>query len=493
MPRLLPKGRRAGVTRSVKRACASLVRVLPVVWLLVAVVSAQGGAQTPTMPSTLRYGSGLLDVPVSSVLPHLNITATYSGFFSGIGRRVLIDDSGQAVGFGPGRSDFYADGAFAIGLFDRLEAGVTIQTLADSDSGGDMWGLFGRVRLWEPIDQGLGLAVGGRYVTSPSFADGAAYAPGRLGFSDERLKRRYTDASGLRSNFTPYAVATAYLRGFDGGRLPKNDMTFSFGFGGGMFREGGDIEAYAPASSNGWFIGSALHIDTSERSQLTLMAEHNGFDVNLGLHYDWDGFRVGAQYLAANHRWPADGHFSEYQEPKVGLLASIAICPRERGFRCRPRMMRRTEPDTIFIPPPPPDTIVVVAAASARPVISEAELTSVCLSTGQNVALRLTATGDTLVGDASVPIGDLRPAMVFAGAYAGTAFWYQNEEVMIFEGGDFRAEGEPFPIDCSQILRVGVYQGVPVFAVITAERPLELIFIPVAPGMWRRYSRGFEP
>ena len=44
--------------------------------LLAAIVTAVGAgqalAQTPTMPSTLRYGSGLLDVPVSSVRPHLH-------------------------------------------------------------------------------------------------------------------------------------------------------------------------------------------------------------------------------------------------------------------------------------------------------------------------------------------------------------------------------------------------------------------------------------
>ena len=450
-------------------------------------------SQTPTMPSALRYGSGLMDVPVSSVLPHLNVTATYSGFFSGLGRRVLIDERGRANGFGPGRSDFYGDGHFAIGLFDRMEAGLALQSFGGSDSGGDIWGLFGRVRLWEPIDQRLGVAVGARYLTSPSFADGASYAPGRLGFADDRLRDDYTEARGLGTNFTPYVVATAFLRGFDGGRLPKNDMTFSVGYGSGMFREGGDIEAYAPNTSNGWFLGGALHVETSPRSQLTVMAEHNGFDVNLGLHYDWDGFRIGAQYLATNHAWPSDGHFSEYAEPKVGILASVAICPRERNFRCRPRMMRRVEPDTIYIPPPPPDTVVVRVADSGPGAGADlpGEAVSLCLSTGQNVPVRVTEAGDTLVGAAGRPLAELRPTMVFAGTYAGNAFWYQDGQVIIFEGGDFRPDGEPFPIDCDQLLRVGIYEGVPVFAVITAARPLEIIFIPERPGVWRRYSRGF--
>jgi hypothetical protein len=446
-------------------------------------------AQTPTMPSTLRYGSGLIDIPVSSVLPHLTITGTFSGFFSQIGRRVEIDESGAPSGFGPGRDEFYSDGSIAIGLFDRAEAGITLQSFADTDSGGNMWGLFGRVRLWEPVDQGVGLAVGGRYVTSPTYGDGVAYAPGRLGFPDERLRKSYTARRGVKSNLSLYGVATAYLRGYDGGPLPENDMTFSLGYGGGMFRQGDELDFYSSGRSNGWFIGTALLIGTGQRSQLTLMAEHNGFDVNVGAHFDWDGFRVGAQYLASNHVWPVGGQYSEYQKPKFGLLASVAICPNERGFRCRPRTMRRTEPDTIFIPPPPPDTVLVRVPDGSAPVLDGVE-SSICLSTGQNISVRVTAAGDTLVGRNAVPVSTLRPGLEFAGAYAGTAFWYQDGRPITFEGARFGQSDDAFPVDCEQILRVGVHEGVPVFAVISARRPLSVIFIPVRPGVWRRYERG---
>ena len=126
-------------------------------------------AQTPTMPSTLRHGSGLIDIPVSSVLPHMAITGTLSGFFLKLGRRVEIDDTGAPVSFGPGIDEFFSDGSVAFGLFDRAEVGASFQSFADAASGGDVWGIFGRVRLWEPVDQGLGLAVGGRYLKSPSF------------------------------------------------------------------------------------------------------------------------------------------------------------------------------------------------------------------------------------------------------------------------------------------------------------------------------------
>ena len=103
-----------------------MIRLACLVMVVFSMTATQSAAQTPTMPSTLRYGSGLLDVPVSSVLPHLNVTATFSGFWNSLGRRIEIDEAGQPSGFGPARSDFFGDFSTAVGLFDRAEAGVTI-------------------------------------------------------------------------------------------------------------------------------------------------------------------------------------------------------------------------------------------------------------------------------------------------------------------------------------------------------------------------------
>jgi hypothetical protein len=441
---------------------------------------------TPTMPSTLRYGSGLLDIPVSSVLPHMAVTATYSGFWVGLDRSVLVDGTGEPVGFGPGTDSYHWDTSVAFGLFDRAEGGVSLQSLRAAASGGDVWGIFGRLRLWEPIDQGVGLAVGARYLTSPEFDDAQRYAPSRLGFPDRRLDRAYTGGT----NFTAYGVATAYLRGFDGGPLPENDVTFTLGYGGGMFRQGGSLGLYGDGNANGWFYGTSLHVRTTQESLLTLMAEHNGFDVNVGAHFDFDGIRAGVQWLASNHAAPAGGHASEYQKGKLGFLLSIAICPNQRTFRCRPQTMRRVEPDTIVIPAPPPDTVVVAAATIAGP--PPGEDVEICLATGENITLRIAETGDTLVAPTYAPLDALRPTMTFAGSYAGGAFWFEGNAVVTFEGADFGQTPDRFPIDCDQIARVGVHQGVPVFADRAAERPLVVLFIPERPGIWARYERGIR-
>src|SRR3990170_2538617 len=83
-------------------------------------------AQTTTMPSTLRYGPGVMDIPAASVLPHLAITGTYSGFFLKLDRTLQLDNAGDAIGYGGGVDEFYSDGSVAIGLFDRVEVGTTI-------------------------------------------------------------------------------------------------------------------------------------------------------------------------------------------------------------------------------------------------------------------------------------------------------------------------------------------------------------------------------
>jgi len=455
--------------------------------LALALTAADARAQGPSMPSTLRYGSGLIDVPVSSVLPHMSVTGTFSGFFLSLDRTVAVDDEGREFPWDGEIDRFFGDGSLAIGLFDRGEMGVTIQSLGDEAEGGNVWGLFGRVRLIEPVDQGLGLAVGARYLTSPSFDDGVDRDPGRLGFPDARLRERFAGGEDVMgTNLSLYGVATAHLRGFDAGILPRNDMTLSLGYGGGMFEHGPGTGFYG-SGSNGWFAGASTHFELGPYSTLALMAEHNGFDVNVGAQVDVGGLRAGVLYLGANHGRPAGGYDSEYRSPKLGVLASLAVCPRERGFRCRPRMMERTVPDTVWIPPPPPDTVVIAQAPDVRP---EGEAVTLCLSTGQNVSVHVTAAADTLVGQDATPIDRLRPVVDFAGAYATGAGWFARGDPVNFEGDVFERSGEPFPIDCGEILRVGVYQGVPVFADRAALRPFTVLFIPARLGLWQRYQRN---
>ena len=78
------------MTASSRRVGATLFAL---VTLMLTAPSAM--SQTTKMPSTLRWGSGLIDVPVASVLPHLAITGTYSGFNTSIERTLLTDAQGD--------------------------------------------------------------------------------------------------------------------------------------------------------------------------------------------------------------------------------------------------------------------------------------------------------------------------------------------------------------------------------------------------------------
>ena len=192
--------------------------------LPVALIVASGvAAQTTKVPSTLRHGSGLMDIPVAGVLANRAWTVTYSGFWTSNDTDVTTDASGDITGTEAFRGGWNSDLAVARGLFDLLEFGVNIQSLGDTEKGGTLWGAFGRLSILSPQTQPIGLAVGGRYASSPDFGDGILYAPNRLGTADRRL-RRQLGSRRIDTGFSFYAVAGWDLPGlpvlpFAGARL----------------------------------------------------------------------------------------------------------------------------------------------------------------------------------------------------------------------------------------------------------------------------------
>ncbi|HZD04381.1 MAG TPA: hypothetical protein VE173_05675, partial [Longimicrobiales bacterium] len=77
-------------------------------------------AQTTMMPSTLRYGSGYMDVPSASVIPHLAVLGTFSGFWIDTDNTFEVDEMGRTLGINDqARSDFFGDGSVTLGLYDR--------------------------------------------------------------------------------------------------------------------------------------------------------------------------------------------------------------------------------------------------------------------------------------------------------------------------------------------------------------------------------------
>ncbi len=471
--------------------------------LMTAVIGLAGAGelsgQHTKMPSTLRYGSGFFDVPAASVLPHMAITGTYSGFNVSVDQRVITDAAGRSVAFGSEFSNWMSDGSVAIGLFDRVELGASFQHFDDADQGGTMIGGFGRLAIVQPERNGVGLAVGAQFVSAPSFdALGRDdYQPPRLGFPDDRFYEIYDtndvngqpiDRDDVNTVFSPYVVGSLQLAGFERDWLPRHDFSFALGYGEGMFggdlySDGGgkELEFYSSSASKGWFTGAALHIGLGEKAILNLIGDYNGFDINAGAQLDYSGIRVGAFVLGANYREKV----TEYRSAKFGVLASIALCPATGGL-CTPTLIERLKPDTIQLPAPPPDTVIVTREVA--PPLPTGTPTQLCLSTGESVQVMVTAQGDTLVGPNRVSVRTLRPGVVFAGAYAGNMQWFQNDEDVVYERRNYQKSGGEVRLDCANIEQVGEHRGVPLFADRGAARPIQTLYVPVRPGVWQPYQ-----
>ncbi|NNM33893.1 MAG: hypothetical protein HKO53_12540 [Gemmatimonadetes bacterium] len=441
--------------------------------------------QSTRLTTTLRYGSGALDVPFASVLPGGTLVLSYSGFGSSLGRVPLVDTEGDIVGFGPGRDRWYSDFALALGIADRIEVGASFQ---DPGGGGDPWAIggFGRIALLRPERTGIGLAAGARWVAVGG-GDGSA-AVGRLGFIDPRLPRRNggTVAGEFDGGLSPYVVATGTFRGPAANLFPAYDLTVSLGVGGGLFSEGAGLEFYGPGHSSGWFAASTLHVGLGEGRALSVLGEYNGFDANGGLEVDLGGLRVGAALLGLNH---GNGG-SVYRSRKLGLTASLSLCPLA-GLGCLRGggLLERPRRDVVVLPAPPPDTVrVEVPVPTPEPFGRQVDL---CLSTGRGVTVRITQGGDTLVAPRWVSMRRSEGTLGLAGAY-----WETREparpmpqEVQV-DGVSYEVESQDTRPDCQALRPWQWVLGLPAFVPRSGETEPEGFYLPVRPGVWRWFRRS---
>ena len=146
---------------------------------------------------------------------------------------------------------------------------------------------------------------------------------------------------------------------------------------------------------------------------------------------------------------------------------------------------QRQAPPPVEPTPPRVDTVTVVREVA--PPLPNGEPVTICLSTGFPLQAILTA-GDTLVGDARVPIATLRPGVDFAGRYAGSASWLTGGRPFRFENREYRkGAGDPIKLSCDDIKQVGEHNGVPLFAMFDATSPVEVVYVPVRPGAFMPY------
>ena len=57
-----------------------------------------------------------------------------------------------------------------------------------------------------------------------------------------------------------------------------------------------------------------------------------------------------------------------------------------------------------------------------------------------------------------------------------------------FEEANYQKSGGEIRLNCPDIMRVGEYEGVPLFARRDATRPYQQLYAPVRPGVWQMYE-----
>lgn len=140
----------------------------------------------------------------------------------------------------------------------------------------------------------------------------------------------------------------------------------------------------------------------------------------------------------------------------------------------------------------PADTIVrldtIVVTREVEPPPPEGRPSTICLANGQNVEIRISPAGDTLVGPQRVVLGDLGPTVGFVGNYAGDESWFVDDDPVTFERRNFAKFGQPASRDCRGMKIVGGFNGVNLFAEVSASSPFDVIYVPVRPGVFQPYE-----
>ena len=271
---------------------------------ILAAASAAPAAAQQVYPQTLYWGAGLIDIPVAW-------TAPLTGDFA-------INYSNKTFDRGdPGAPKInYNDRqnsqlTMSMSFLGHLETGVAFY------SSNPEWGFFGQATVvnqdqlrdrgglmkWIPS-----LAVGARNVGPYGHIDrfGAGYklcppqgGPGCPTTEPGSPNYRHI-ADNLHQSFdtknTIYGVATeAFSLSDIRAGWPSTGLSFSVGYGNGLFKDHGDLDAglYASHDNGGLFWGLKTDFSPARLTTVSLMFEDNSWDYNVGATVDYRGIKAG--------------------------------------------------------------------------------------------------------------------------------------------------------------------------------------------------------
>ena len=243
-------------------------------------------------PATLYWGSGLIDIPTAWVAP---LTGDF--FINYSGKRFEPDPTKTKINYS---NSLNSQLVFSLSGWGRVEAGYAAY------SSNPEWGFFGKAMLLREEDyrDRVGasrwlpsLAVGvrnvGPYDKIDRFGIGYQLIPPPSGDPD------FThEADALHQNFNTansvYGVAT---KGFSLAEIrpswPDINLSFTAGFGNGLFNDDGGITGYGTHDRGGLFYGVKTDFNPAPNVTLSLMAEDNSWDYNIGASAVYRGLRAG--------------------------------------------------------------------------------------------------------------------------------------------------------------------------------------------------------
>ncbi len=268
--------------------CKSVAFGLALAGLAVGRAEAQ---EIDTFGQSLYWGSGLIDIPVAWVAP---LTGDFALNYSG--KTFEIDPNFPKINYD---GSINSQLTFSMSLWGRLEAGVAAYSANPEQ------GFFARGLLLREGDLALegasrwlpGIAVGVRNVGPYEHIDrfGVGY---RLLPPDDANNARH-QPDDLHQDFdtrnTVYGVAT---KGFALSDIRPNwpavDVSLSVGYGNGLFEDDGGLgDDYASNATGGLFYGAQVTFLPVRNVTLSLMAENNAWDYNVGATALWRGLRAG--------------------------------------------------------------------------------------------------------------------------------------------------------------------------------------------------------
>jgi hypothetical protein len=189
------------------------------------------------------------------------------------------------------------------------------------------WGVFGQALVLRDGDLGFlpDFAIGarniGRFKHEDRFLIGHDVVLDSTGKYDDVVVARY---AGFKTAPTLYAVLTKNVPLAGYSERGQKSMSFSLGYGNGLFRDDGGLgDQYNNSGTiaRGLFLGSRLVMHPWEGGALTVLAENDGWDWNAGVVAEWRGVTFGlygTELEAGGRKGESEG-FNVYNYTKVNF------------------------------------------------------------------------------------------------------------------------------------------------------------------------------